>query len=180
MDPAAPPVMVKASVLAEKLNSAIGDGVDCALLMTTAGALLTTASAKTGFARSQECRMLAALVANIWRVYAQSSGGAPSDAPAAAPADGSWSGARGAGGANGAGAAAAAANSDLELVLAELETHRLCCVGLGGRAVLALFATSGTELGLLKLKAASLQGELYEGLRLALRGDTSTSSRPDS
>ena len=39
--------MVKASVLAEKLRSAIGDGVDSAMLLTTSGALLCTASSKT-------------------------------------------------------------------------------------------------------------------------------------
>ena len=158
MDTSAPPVMVKASSLATSLRRAIGDGVESALLLTTSGALMCTASNRVAFdfARSQECRKQTAIVANLWRTYAQSANGMPCDTAPTPHGDASGGG--------------AAANQDLELVLAELETHRLCCVGLGGRAVLALFATPATELGMLKLKAASLQAELFDGLRLAPRG----------
>jgi hypothetical protein len=159
MELAAPPVLLKAGLLAEKLQNSVGDGVDIVLLLSTSGALLSTASNRTEFARSQECRMLAALTANLWRNYAsqcsvlnaqsgnKGAGGAPSPAPAAAGA------------------------TELDFILAELETNKLCVFGMGGRAVLALYAQSSVELGLLKLKAASLQGELFDGVKLALRQD---------
>lgn len=250
MDSTAPPVMVKASVLSDKLRNVVGEGVDSALLLTTSGAILSTASSRVDFARSQECKMLAALVANIWRTYAHSSHGAPCEPNGSLHhhhlhlqqqqshllqhggghniqhsnfhnQQGGWNSGTfhqhpggnqyhthnnsnnnaygninqfGGGGqqlqhqlqqqqqqqSNSSVAANAvqqqqgiggSSATDLELVLAELDTSKLCCFGLGGKAVLALFATSSTELGLLKLKAASLQAELYDGLRLALRND---------
>jgi hypothetical protein len=176
-----PPVMVKSSVLHDKLRHAIGEGVDIAMILTTSGSLLCATSGRgTNFGHSQECRMLAALVANVWRTYASVQKGA-SRSSQPAPASSS---------SQPAGAAAAAAsssqikeratapslenseNSELDFVIAELETNKLCAFGMGGRAVLALFASNSTELGLLKLKAASLQGELFSGISLALRQDT--------
>lgn len=155
-----PPVMVKASLLYDKLRNALGDGVDIVLLLTSSGSLMSSASIRVGFSQSQECRTLAALTANIWRTYASTQKGMPVASKNAPHSSG--------------GGDDDDTVSELEFVLAELETNKLCCFGMGGKAVLALFAANSTELGMIKLKAASLQGELFDSIQLALRQEPNT------
>jgi hypothetical protein len=168
------PLMIRASALVEKLRSTLGDGVDSALLLSgspaSAGALLAAVSATrpADFARSQECHMLVALVANIWRSYSSTLHGMPADPTmmmmmfTPQQAAGLAASGSGFGGAGGGG------TTELEAMVLDLDTGRICCAALGGRHVLVLHSSSPAlaEIGMMKVKAANATPDLLEALRL--------------
>jgi hypothetical protein len=114
--------------------------------------------------------MTAALAASLWRSYATH---CVFDAPAGPAAGPTTTGAAGIIKAGTAGPSDPHAYEErggaVELMLLEVGSYRLCGVGVGERAVLVLVADDTVELGLLKLKAASVQATLYGPMAVALR-----------
>jgi hypothetical protein len=170
-------MMIKASALADLLQLTLGDGVDSAMLLSSTGTLLSAVSAQQGpgFAETQTCRMFVALVANMWRSYSSTLGGMPVEPGTVA--DSSMSGSSTGNNSENGGVGA---STDLEVVVLEPEQGKLCCVSVGKRHVLILYATSSSavEIGMMKVKAGRVMGDLLGAMCLSSFSSSSANNSP--
>ena len=163
--------MLKAKSLQSVLRAALAGGVETALLLADRGnTVLASAATNPAFPRSPEHALLVATIGNLWRAYATNdlaSGGV-----GAGPSGGGNDLTSGAGPT----AAASARPKELDFLLVTAGDRRLCILALqpsdtaaAGELLLCLSATAALELGMLKLRAASLKAHL-EGQLKAVGG----------
>lgn len=134
--------MLNAIALNKALEQVLGNGVECVVLVNTRGALLASASTSPSFRDSQQEAVLVAAAANLWRAYATCDLARNKSTGQVEP-------------------------DSLEALLVELGESKICALGVGGAGILLLSGTQ-VELGMLKLKATSLQRHLDPSLRNAM------------
>lgn len=135
-------IMINAQALTKTLQQAIGNGVDTVLLLSTKGIELSVASSIPEYASSTQHSLLVATIANLWRAYATNDL-AKSRSGTIDP-------------------------ESLEALLVDLGESKICAVGVGSAGIVAVVGGQ-VEMGMLKLKATSLQRHLDGPLRNVLQ-----------
>jgi hypothetical protein len=128
--------MINAAALNNSLKLVLDGGVDTVLLFTTKGSLLASASLPTAVVNQN---VIVAAVTNMWRACATND-------LAKNPATGMLE------------------PESLEALLVDIGDHKICAVGVAGSGIICIVGQQA-ELGMLKLKAASLQRHLDASLR---------------
>jgi predicted regulator of Ras-like GTPase activity (Roadblock/LC7/MglB family) len=131
--------MLNAQALVKTLDQVLGNGVEHVILVTTRGSLLASASQLPDFDGSQLQCTYVAMSANLWRAYATCDLATNRSTGMLEP-------------------------ESLEAIMIDLGDSKVCAVGVGGSGIL-LLAGQQVELGMLKLKATSLQRHLDPSLR---------------
>ncbi|KAH9601744.1 hypothetical protein LSM04_006936 [Trypanosoma melophagium] len=134
--------MLDAAAINNSMLHAIEDGVVAVFLLDRDGVLLSSASADPEYVHAKERAMIIAAIGNVWRACASND---------------------------------LAKNKltnkvekeSLEQVLIDFGKNKLCAMSVGGNAILCLVG-SGMEMGLVKLKTATLQRRLDSYLRPVL------------
>lgn len=132
--------MIRSRNLHETLKNALGVELTSAVLVTTAGGLLAAAHVDAEHLRSKDHHLMIAAVVNIWRNYSHNNLTSPTLSDPPHP-------------------------ENLEFVIVQFETRRLCMVAVGPHAVLSLESSQKVEVGLLKLKATTLHAFLEPQLK---------------
>lgn len=135
--------MLNAQALNKSLEQCLGNGVDSVVLINTKGTLLSSASSHPKFQESQQLSTLIAVAGNLWRAYATCDLARNKATGQLEP-------------------------ESMESVLVDLGESKLCAVGVGGSGILLLTGQQ-VELGMLKLKATSLQRHLDPSLRAVMQ-----------
>ena len=128
--------MINAEALHASLKLVLDGGVDTVLLITTKGTLLASSSLPSATVNQN---VIVAAVTNMWRAYATND-------LAKSPSTGMLE------------------PESLEALLVDIGDQKICAVGVAGSGIICLVGQQA-ELGMLKLKAASLQRHLDPMLR---------------
>ncbi|RNF19239.1 uncharacterized protein Tco025E_04193 [Trypanosoma conorhini] len=134
--------MLDAAFINSSMKNALGNGVEVVILLDENGVLLSSASLNPEYVCQKEHSMIVAATGNIWRACARNDL-AKNKLTNAVEAEA------------------------LEQVLVDFGGKKLCAMSVGGSAILCMLGT-GLEMGLLKLKTASLQRRLDGHLRPVL------------
>ncbi|ESL07929.1 hypothetical protein TRSC58_04377 [Trypanosoma rangeli SC58] len=134
--------MLDAAFINSSMKNALGNGVEAVILLDENGVLLSSASLNPEYVWQKEHSMIVAATGNVWRACAHNDltkNKTTNTAEAEA----------------------------LEQVLIDFGEKKLCAMSVGGSAILCMVGTE-LEMGLLKLKTASLQRRLDGHLRPVL------------
>lgn len=125
--------MLDASLVNGLMESSIGSGIEMAFLLNSDGEVLSSVLADEPVVHEQ-FGAIASAVANAWRVYARC------DLCVNVNNEDE--------------------NESLEQLLLDIETKKICAMSVGGTWVIGLTAKACIEMGMLKLRVASLQRSL--------------------
>ncbi|ORC91995.1 uncharacterized protein TM35_000042090 [Trypanosoma theileri] len=134
--------MLDAAAINSSMQQAVEDGVVGVFLLDRDGVLLTSASADPDYVHTKERAMIIAAISNVWRACA-SNDMAKNKLTNKVETE------------------------SLEQVLIDFGENKICAMSVGGNAILGLVG-SGMEMGLVKLKTATLQRRLDSYLRHVL------------